>query len=247
MGRHEEAVEAASEGHGDRRARRARAYRGRVRDGQPARVAALARALGARPMPCSRPSCRPGWPGCSRPAMYEVRARMRVAAGPLRGGGRRPRARAPADRRPSGQHPVLAADGVRAGGGRPRGRRLADGPAGDRRGSGERPRGLELPLRLAADLARHAGRSRERRAPTRTASPRSAALAAAFPVPTDELAAYRALAAAERARIDGSDLWEPAVDGRPRRQRAVSAAPTRCCASPRRGSAPATARRPRAR
>ena len=39
------------------------------------------------------------------------------------------------------------------------------------------------------------------------------ALAAAFPVPTGELAAYRALTAAERARIDGGlTLWEPAVE-----------------------------------
>ena len=31
-------------------------------------------------------------------------------------------------------------------------------------------------------------------------------------MPTGELAAYRALTAAERARLDGSDLWEPAVE-----------------------------------
>jgi DNA-binding CsgD family transcriptional regulator len=38
------------------------------------------------------------------------------------------------------------------------------------------------------------------------------ALADVFPVPTGELAAYRALTAAEQALIDGADLWEPAVE-----------------------------------
>ncbi len=39
-----------------------------------------------------------------------------------------------------------------------------------------------------------------------------AALADAFPVPTAELAAYRALTAAERARLEGAAQWEPAVE-----------------------------------
>ena len=50
------------------------------------------------------------------------------APGPVRGSGGRSRARAPPDRRPPRQHPVHAADGVRAGGDRPGARRATRGP-----------------------------------------------------------------------------------------------------------------------
>ena len=54
--------------HGGRRARGSRPNRGRVRHGQPARVAALARTLGRGRCRAGARSCGPAWPACSKPA-----------------------------------------------------------------------------------------------------------------------------------------------------------------------------------
>ena len=63
-----------------------------------------------------------------------------------------------------------------------------------------------------------------------------AAIAAAFPVPTGELAAYRALTAAEQARLHSPAAapWEARGRGGPRRHRAVSA--RLCAPASRRGA-----------
>jgi DNA-binding CsgD family transcriptional regulator len=69
---------------------------------------------------------------------------------------------------------------------------------------------LWLGMRVEADLAE---RARDQRAEAATGrADEIAAIAAAFPVPTSEMAAYRALTETERARVDGGDVpWDAAV------------------------------------
>ena len=200
----------------------------------------------------ARRDSRRRWPACSTPACTRCAAACARCAGRYDEARGRPRARAPADRRPPRQHPVHAADGVRAGGDRPGAAATCPRPAQRRSPSAldADPEGwnvrygwplIWLGMRVEAESGR--ARPRERVAGQRRA------LAADVPGRRpDELAAYRALTAAERARIDavrrcGSAAVEAARAGNaPYLLRLRAAAPRRGAAS-----RPATARRPRAR
>ena len=134
MGRHEEAVEAATKG---------MAFAERVGLARTAGTFVTVNLLESllslgrweEADAALAPELRAGLAGVFEAGMYEVRARMRALQGRYEEAADRPRARAAADRRPSGQHPVLPADGVRARRGRPREPRFEAARRPDRLGA----------------------------------------------------------------------------------------------------------------
>ena len=243
MGRHEEAVEAATRAWRSPSARVSPATWGAfVAGNRLESLLSLGRWDEAEAVLARQTTGRPG----RRVRSRHVRgprpdARARRA---LRGSGGRPRARAPPDRRPPRQHPVHAADGVRAGGDRPGARRAAAArAAGSPTGWTADPEGWNS--RYGWPLC-GSGCGWKWRAARRDPERVAGLEALARRVPGPEAGRAGRIPRLPRPSGRGStglDLWEPRSRPPARATRRICA-PTRRCASPRRGSRPATARRP---